>query len=111
MDSTPEDHAAIQSVLSKVDFYPLSSFDGKVKVKDWSRFPSYPAAKSAGGGEIKWVNPQTFFEQLPAVMKQVPPLPGEEALCRLIDSVMAAANKDPALKQSLRASPSRRKAS
>jgi len=26
------------------------------------------------------VNPQTFFDELPAVMKQVPPLPGEEAL-------------------------------
>jgi hypothetical protein len=101
MDSTPEDHAAIQPVLSQIDFYPLSEFDRKMKIKDWSKLPNFPAPKSEGGGETKWVNPETFFDQLLTVMKQVPPLPGEEALYRLIDSVMAAARKDPALNQSL----------
>jgi len=30
MDDTPEDHAAIQPVLSQINFYPLSEFDGKM---------------------------------------------------------------------------------
>ena len=29
-------------------------------------------------------DPETFFDELPAVMKQVPPLPGEESLYKWI---------------------------
>jgi hypothetical protein len=47
------------------------------------------------------VNPETFFDQLPAVMKRVPPLPGEEALYAWINSVLDAAAKDPEIKQTL----------
>ena len=55
--------------------YPLSQFDGKMKTVDWSRIrPSRPP------GHNEWVNPETYLEDLPAVMKEVPPLPGEEAL-------------------------------
>jgi hypothetical protein len=36
-------------------------------------------------------------------MKQVPPLPGEEALYNWIGSVLVAAEKDPAIKQTLKA--------
>jgi hypothetical protein len=56
MDDTPEDHKAIQMVLSQIDFYPLSEFDGKPKTKDWSKLPTFPAPAS-GKGETKWVNP------------------------------------------------------
>ena len=45
-------------------------FDGKMKTKDWSKLPHFPAPKSSGKGETKWVNPETFFDELPAVMKQ-----------------------------------------
>src|SRR5262245_7988187 len=83
MDDTPEDHRAIQSVLSHINFYPLSEFDGKMKVTDWSKLPHFP---SGGQGETKWVNPDTFFDELSTVMKQVPPLPGEEALYKWIGS-------------------------
>ena len=99
MDDTTEDHAAIQSVINQVVFYPLSEFDGKMKTKDWSKLPHFPAPPSKG--ETKWVNPETFFDELPAVMKQVPPLPGEEALYKWIGSVLDAAAKDPAIKQAL----------
>jgi hypothetical protein len=102
MDDTPEDHAAIQSLLSQINFYPLSQFDGKMKTMDWSTLPHYPAPESSGKGETKWVNPETFFDELPAVMKQVPPLPGEEALYRWIGSVLEAADKDPEIKQTLK---------
>ena len=80
MDDTPEDHTAIQPLLSQVVFYPLSRFDGQMKTMDWSKLPHFPAPKSSGPGETQWVNPETFFDELPAVMKSVPPLPGEQAL-------------------------------
>jgi hypothetical protein len=101
MDDTTEDHAAIQSVLSQVAFYPLSEFDGKIMTKDWSKLPQFPAPKSSGPGETKWVNPETFFEELPAVMKSVPPLLGEESLYKWIGSVLAAAAEDPEIKKAL----------
>ena len=102
MDDTPEDHRAIQPVISQIDFYPLSEFDGKMKFEDWSKLPHFPAPASSGKGETKWVNPDTFFDELPAVMKQVPPLPGEEALYRWIGSVIEAAAKDPDIKETLK---------
>jgi hypothetical protein len=102
MDDTPEDHNAIQATLSHINGYPLSQFDGKIKIVDWSKLPHFPAPKASGKGETKWVNPDTFFEQLPSVMKQVPPLPGELALYRSIGSVLDAAAKDPNVMKTLR---------
>jgi uncharacterized protein (TIGR03000 family) len=102
MDDTAEDHKAIQPVLSQINFYPLSQFDRKMKVTDWSKIPHFPAPKPSGKGETQWVNPDTFFDELPAVMKQVPPLPGEEALYRWIGSVLEAADKDPEIKKLLK---------
>ena len=101
MDDTPEDHAAIQPLLSQIDFYPLSRFDGQMKTMDWSKLPHFPAPKSSGSGETQWVNPETFFDELPAVMKSVPPLPGEEALYECIGSVLDAAAKDATIKKTL----------
>ena len=101
LDATAQDKAAIQPVISQVNFYPLSQFDGKMKIKDWTKIPQVPA-KSGGTGETRWVNPETFFDELPAVMKQGPPLPGEEALYNWIASVLDAASKDPQLKQTLK---------
>jgi hypothetical protein len=49
-----------------------------------------------------WVDPVVFFDQLPAVMKQVPPMPGEEALYKWIGSVLDAAAKDPEVMETLR---------
>ena len=48
------------------------------------------------------MNPETFFDELPTMMKRVPPLPGEEALYKWIGSVLEAADKDPAIKQTLK---------
>ena len=55
----------------------------------------FPAPKSTGKGETSWVNPETFFDELPAVMKSVPPMPGEEALYNWIGSVLDAAATPP----------------
>jgi len=99
MDDTAADRSAIQPVINQVVFYPLSEFDGKMKTKDWSKLPHFPAPPSKG--ETKWVNPETFFDELPAVIKSVPLLPGEEALYRWIGSVLDAAEKDAAIKKTL----------
>jgi hypothetical protein len=95
-----EDTKAVQPVLNQIMFYPLSQFDGKMKTTDWSKSPSFPAP-AGPGGETKWVVPEKYFDQLPGVMKLVPPLPGEEALYGWINSVWEAAVKDPETKQAL----------
>ena len=59
-----------------------------MKTKDWSKLPHFPVLKTTG--ETKWVNPETFFDELPAVIK-VLPMPGEEALYTWIGSVLEAA--------------------
>jgi len=102
IDDTAEDQKAIQPVISQVVYYPLSEFDGKMKTKDWSKLPHFPAPKPTGKGETSWVNPETFFDELPAVMKSVPPLPGEEALYNWIGSMLEAAAKDSNIMQSLK---------
>jgi hypothetical protein len=99
MDDTDDDRAAIQPLLNQVDAYPLTEFDGTMKIKDWSDFPSYPAPKVEG--ESKWVVPETFFESLPGVMDAVSPLPGEEALYASIRQVLAAAESDLEVKNAL----------
>jgi hypothetical protein len=105
MNDTPEDHAAIQPALSQIQFYPLSQFDGKMKTKDWHKIPivkrqGKPAKYSST--QPPWVDPATFFDHLPIVMKQVPPMPGEEALYKWIASVLDAAAKDPEVMKTLR---------
>ena len=102
MDDTEADHRAVQPVLSQVVYYPLSEFDGKMKITDWSKLPHFPAPKSSGKGETGWVNPETYFDELPAVMKAVPPLPGEEALYAWIGSVLEAAAKNPEIMKTLK---------
>src|SRR4029434_1854204 len=102
IDDSAEDQKAVQPLISQVVYYPLSEFDGKMKTKDWSKLPHFPAPKRTGKGETSWVNAETFFDELPAVMKSVPPLPGEEALYNWIGSVLEAAAKDPKIMQALK---------
>ena len=64
MDDTPEDHTAVQPLLSQVVFYPLSQFDGKMKTKDWSKLPHFPAPKSSGKGETQVGEPGDFLRRV-----------------------------------------------
>ena len=98
MDDTDEDRAAIRPLVNQINAYPLTEFDGQVKIKDWEAVPSFPAPEVEG--ERTWVVPEAFFDQLPAVMEVIPPLPGEEALYVAFRQVLAAA-VDPAVKQAL----------
>ena len=101
MDDTPEDRAAIQSVINQIVAYPLKDFDGKMKTKDWSKALAIPGPESEGGGETAWVVPEKFFDQLGTVLDTVPPLPGEESLYGQYRALLDAAAKDPAIKQAL----------
>ena len=103
MDDTAADRQAIQSVLSGILVYPLSKFTGQTQTKDWSKIPKFPST-STGEEETKWVQPETYFDELGDVLKEVPPLPGEEALYAGIQSVLDAAKDDPRLHAALVAS-------
>src|SRR5262247_527298 len=99
-DDTPEDKKAIQSVLPYVLFYPLAEYDGKMKTIDWANLPKAPA-QASGDEESKWVFPDKFVDQLPTVLADAPPLPGEEARYAQVLVVVAAAQVDPKLKAAM----------
>jgi hypothetical protein len=99
-DDTVEDAKAVQPLISKIMFYPLSKFDGKIKTTDWSKLPHFPVPAGVAG-ETKWVVPEAYCDELLTVMKLVPPLPGEEALYGWIRSVFEAAVGDPEIKKTL----------
>jgi hypothetical protein len=104
MDDTKEDRAAVQPLVSQIMAYPVSEYDGKMKTKDWSKIPTLadPAGgKSGSGAETSWVKPEVFFDELPAILKEVPPQPGEEALYAWFQSLLDAAAKDPAVKKAM----------
>ena len=100
VDDTPEDKAALQPQLNGIGVYPLSKFDGKVKTTDWKKTPHFPAA-AGGSGETQWVDPNTFFDLLPTLLDEVPPLPGEESIYTQGRTLVAAAKNNPALKKEL----------
>ncbi|RDY67757.1 DUF1254 domain-containing protein [Lysobacter soli] len=96
---TAEDRAAVQPLVAQIDMYPLSKFDGKLKQHDWSKNPTFPQPPRApGGGEAPKVNPDTFFDELPVVLKDAKPLPGEETRYAQALALVDALQKDPALK-------------
>jgi hypothetical protein len=103
MDDSSADRQAIQPLLTGILMYPLSKFTGQTQTKDWSKMPNFPNP-STGEEETKWVQPESFFDELGAILKEVPPLPGEEALYANIQSVLDAAAKDPKLHAALVAS-------
>jgi hypothetical protein len=101
-DDTPEDRQAVQPLIGGIDVYPLAEFDGTVKRHDWSQLPRLGSPTGDGGdGETRWVFPKTFFDQLPQVLKDAPPLPGEEARYTQVLAVMAAAQQNEALQRAM----------
>jgi hypothetical protein len=71
-----------------------------MKSKDWSAIPKVAAATS-GDEETKWVFPDRIFDQLPAVLADALPLPGEEARYAQVHAVLEAMKNDPALKSAM----------
>jgi hypothetical protein len=97
-DDTPEDKRAIQSVLQQILMYPLAEYDGAMKRMDWSQITKLPPAAASGETETQWVFPDKFFDELPAVLADAPPLPGEEARYGQMRALLEAIKANPALK-------------
>ena len=99
-DDTPEDKQAVQPVIAGIDMYPLAKYVGKMKQRDWRQLPTLSSpADDSGEAETRWVFPERFFDELPRVLADAPALPGEEARYAEVLAVIAAAQKDPALKK------------
>jgi hypothetical protein len=75
LNDTDKDRAAAQPLITQIKAYPLTEFNGEMKIKDWNDVPSFPAPEVEG--DNKWVMPEPFFDKLPGVMDAVAPLPGE----------------------------------
>ena len=99
-NDTPEDKRAIQGPLTGIAMYPLAEYDGRVKSTEWSKLPKVPGAP-AGEEETRWVFPEKFFDELPMVLADAPPLPGEEARYAQVLAVLAAAKDDSKIKRAM----------
>ena len=99
MDDTDEDRAAIKPIVNQINAYPLSEYTGAFKRVDWSASPSFPVPEVEG--ETAWVVPELFFDQLPTVLANVPPMEGEEAIYESIHQLLDAADHDPQVKELL----------
>jgi hypothetical protein len=96
-DDTPEDRKAIQPVIQQIMAYPLSKYDGTIKRTDWSKLKVVSAQKEAAA-ESRFVFAEKILDQLPAVLADAPPLPGEEARYAQMLAVIEAAKNDPKLR-------------
>lgn len=102
-DDTEEDRAAVQSVVNRICVYPLADYDGTMKVIDYSKVPSFGGDGAADGDtETQWVDPNVFFDLLPAVLDEIPARPGEEALYAWFREVLDAASSDPTVAAALK---------
>lgn len=100
MDDTDEDRRAIRTALSGIAMYPLADYDGRMKSTDWSNLPKVPPPPPSEE-ETRWVFPDKFVDELPLVLADAPPLPGEEARYAQVLAVLAAAKANPELKQAM----------
>ena len=96
-DDSPEDNKLVRSVTQQVMMYPLAEFDGKMRSRDWSQLPK-TASASGGNEEVQWVVAKNFFDVLPLVLADAPPLPGEEAHYGQMQALLVAAESDPKIK-------------
>jgi hypothetical protein len=98
-EDTDADKQAVQPLINQIMSYPLSRYTGQMQTRDWSKLPK--VGGSSGEAEVRWVKPDAFFGELRALLDNLGPLPGEEALYAQIRSVLDAAAHDPKLKQAL----------
>ena len=102
LDATPEDRAAVKPLVDQIDMYALSKFDGKMNSDDWSKAPDFPAPPpQPDGSEAPKVDPSKFWDQLPVVLADTTPLPGEEAHYAKASALVDAARRDPAIKAAM----------
>jgi hypothetical protein len=102
VDDTPEDKKAVMDKLQWVTAYPMSQYDRMPKKRDWTTLAKTTAAGGGGSGELQWVKPENFPEDLARVVASVPPMAGEETLHALFKSLADAAANNPKVKEILK---------
>lgn len=96
-EDTAQDLQAMQATINQIGLYPVSEFNGRMKITDWRKVPVVKRAPEGGGGddaETKWVPPDKFLDMLPRALADAKPLPGESARYAQVLAVVAAASKD-----------------
>lgn len=101
MKDTAEDRAAIQPIVNQINAYPLSQYDGKMKVVDWKKIPVYPEPVDSAGGEVRYVRDESFWDDLAAVLAENRPRPGEAALVENFRRLLGLREKNPAVQRGL----------
>lgn len=104
MDDTPEDLAVVQSLIRRIGVYPLADYDGEFKETDWPAlrgFDTAPSVTRASAEQTPWVDPNRFWDVLPAVLDEAPPQHGEEALYMQARALIAAARHDEAIRSAV----------
>lgn len=96
----PADLPLVQKVIQGINVYPLAEYNGKVQTTDWTKLPAFPSP-AGGNEESRWVFPDKFFDQLPKVLTDATPLPGEQAQYARILAVIDAAKKHPKIKAAI----------
>jgi len=99
-DDSPEDNKAVQSVIQGIMMYPLGEYDGTMKSRDWTKLRD-ELSTEGGDEEVRWIMPEKFFDLLPRVFAEAPPMPGEEGRYAQVSAVLAAAEKDARIKAAL----------
>jgi len=89
-------------VLTRIMMYPMAEFDGTLQTKDWANLPKGPVPP-ASEEETQWVLPEKFVDELPVILADAPPLPGEEARYAQVLAVLEAAKENPKLKEAMTA--------
>ena len=97
----PADKKAAQPLINQIMMYPLSKFDGKMKIKDWkNNNPTLPSMVAGSGNqETQWVVPEKFYDELPLILKEVPPMPGEESFYEAMNAVLKEGSKNPRVRE------------
>jgi hypothetical protein len=99
-DSAADRETALPAINGIVA-YPLSEYTGESQQRDWSK-PRWLPNLASRGAASRGVSPDSFFDVLPAVLDDVPPLPGEEPLYTRFRGLLAAAAADPAVAAEIR---------
>jgi hypothetical protein len=88
-------------LASGIAVYPLSEFTRAPHSFDWERLPRYSEESPQTDG-TRWLSPERFFDVLPAVLDELPPQAGEEALYATFKAVLDAAKLEPRVADTLR---------
>lgn len=101
VEDEKDDQNKVQSYINQIAMYPLSEYNGHMKTTVWRELPVLPEQNKTDK-EKGWVNPEKFFDQLPAVLKEVKPLQGEEVMYSMINQVLDAAKSNEEYRKILR---------